>query len=153
MDLTDAVLRQAERDELADAVVGEVPADRAASLGQQLDDAQIGQRIGLQPAQRARDHHPVEAGGAQLFDQCARQALLAVDAGVRADLDVIADDDGAHLRDLDPAAFGARHPEPVGADDHARMKDAAHADRASVVEGDPWMQPGARAKSILTVGA
>src|SRR5438067_1605987 len=48
VDFADAVLRQAERDELADAVVGEVPADRAAPLGQELDNAQIGQRIGLQ---------------------------------------------------------------------------------------------------------
>ena len=64
---------------MADAVVGEVPADRAGALGQQLHDAQIGQRIDLQAAQRARDHHSVEAGGVQLFDQGRRQALLALD--------------------------------------------------------------------------
>ena len=77
--LLHALVRQAERDELADAVVGEVPADRAGALGQQLDDAQIGQRVDLQAAQRARDHHPVEAGGVQLLDQGWRQALLALD--------------------------------------------------------------------------
>ena len=49
------------------------------ALGQQLDDAQIGQRVDLQAAQRARDHHAVEAGGAQLLDQGFRQALLALD--------------------------------------------------------------------------
>src|SRR5581483_4966330 len=39
-----AVVGQAEGDELADAVVGEVPADRAGPLGEQLDNPQIGQR-------------------------------------------------------------------------------------------------------------
>ena len=79
VDLVHALVRQAERDELADAVVAEVPADRAGALGQQLDDAQIGQRVDLQAAERARDHHAVEAGFAQLLDQGRRQALLALD--------------------------------------------------------------------------
>ncbi len=68
-----------KRDELADAVVGDVPADRAGALGQQFDDAQVGQRIDLQAAQRARDHQAVEAGGVQLLDQRWRQPLLALD--------------------------------------------------------------------------
>ena len=79
MDLVDALVRQPQRHELADAVVGEVPADRAAALGQQLDDAQIGQRVDLQSAESARDHHAVEPGVAQLLDQRRRQALLALD--------------------------------------------------------------------------
>ena len=79
VDLVHALVRQPERDELADAVVGKVPADRAGALGQQLHDAQVGQRIDLQAAQRARDHHSVEAGGVQLLDQGRRQALLALD--------------------------------------------------------------------------
>ena len=74
-----ALVGQAERHELADAAVAEVPADRAGALGQQLHCAQVGQRVDLQAAQLARDHHPVEAGGAQLFDQRFRQALLAFD--------------------------------------------------------------------------
>ena len=75
----DAVVRQSERDQLADAAVAEVPADRAGALGQQLHDPQVGQRVELQAAQLARDHHPVEAGGTQLLDQRFRQALLALD--------------------------------------------------------------------------
>src|SRR6185503_17568196 len=39
VDLVDAVVRQAERDQLADAVVGHIPAGRARALGQELDDA------------------------------------------------------------------------------------------------------------------
>jgi len=53
-ELVDALVRQPERDELDDAVVGDVPADRAGGLGQQLHDAQVGQRVDLQAAQRAR---------------------------------------------------------------------------------------------------
>ena len=79
VDLVDALVRQTERDELADAVVGQVPADRAGALGQELHDAQVGQRVGLQAAQLARDHQAVEAGGVQLLDQGFRQALLALD--------------------------------------------------------------------------
>src|SRR5262249_26502147 len=48
VDLVDTFVRQPERDELADAVVGHVPADRAGTLGQEFYDAQIGQRVGLQ---------------------------------------------------------------------------------------------------------
>jgi hypothetical protein len=75
----DALVRQTERDELADAVVGQVPADRPGALGQQLHDAQVGQRVGLQAAQFTRDHQAVEAGGVKLLDQRFRQALLALD--------------------------------------------------------------------------
>ena len=84
MDFLHALIRQAERDQLADAVVGEVPADRTAALGQQFHDAQIGQRIDLQPAERARDHHAVEPGSEYLLDQSARHALLALDLLLKA---------------------------------------------------------------------
>ena len=87
VDLVDALVRQPERDELADAVVGHVPAGRAGGLGQQLHDAHVGQRVGLQAAQCTRDHEAVEAGGMKLLDQRLRQALLALD------LVVIAADD------------------------------------------------------------
>src|SRR5262249_13320583 len=56
LDLADALLGRAQGDELADAVVGQVPAGRAGALGQYLDDAQVGQRVGLQAAELARDH-------------------------------------------------------------------------------------------------
>src|SRR5207249_8478284 len=79
VDLVDALVRQAERDELGDVVVAEIPADRAGGLGQQLHDAQIGQRVGLQAAQRPRPYQAVEAGGVKLLDQRLRQALLSLD--------------------------------------------------------------------------
>src|SRR5205823_8265890 len=49
VDLLDPVIRQPERHQLADAAIAEVPTDRADALGQRLDDAQIGQRVDLQP--------------------------------------------------------------------------------------------------------
>src|SRR5258708_3905195 len=48
VDLLHAAVRQAERDQLADAAIAEVPADRAATLSQHLDGAQIGERVELQ---------------------------------------------------------------------------------------------------------
>jgi len=48
---------------LADAVVGQVPTDCAGALGHELHDAQVGQRVDLQAAQRVWDHQTVEAGG------------------------------------------------------------------------------------------
>jgi hypothetical protein len=75
----DALIRQAERDQLADAVVGDVPADRAGTFRQVLHGSGVGQRVDLQAAQRTWDDHPVEAGGTQLLDQDGRQALLAFD--------------------------------------------------------------------------
>jgi hypothetical protein len=53
---------------LADAVVCQVPADRAGALGQDLYDAQVGQRVDLQAAELAWNHQAVEAGGVQLLD-------------------------------------------------------------------------------------
>ena len=75
----DALVRQTERDELGDLVVTEIPADRAGALGQQLDHAEVRERVGLQAAQFTRPHQPVEAGGMELLDQRFRQALLALD--------------------------------------------------------------------------
>jgi hypothetical protein len=75
----DALVRQTERDELGDLVVTEIPADRAGALGQQLDHAEVRERVGLQAAQLTRPHQPVEAGGMELLDQRFRQALLALD--------------------------------------------------------------------------
>jgi hypothetical protein len=79
VDLLDARVRQPERDELTDAIIGDVPADRAGALGQQLRDTRVGQRIDLQIDQSTRDHHSVEAGGVQLLQQGFRNALLPLD--------------------------------------------------------------------------
>ena len=70
IDLLHAVVGQAERDQRADTVVGDVPADRARGFGQELDDADVGQRIGLQAVKARRVH---------LLDQRGRQPLLALD--------------------------------------------------------------------------
>ena len=68
IDLLHAVVRKAERDQLADAVVGDVPADRACAFGQELDDADVGQRIGLQAAERPRQQEAVKARRVHLLD-------------------------------------------------------------------------------------
>src|SRR5690606_10003109 len=61
----------------------------------------------------------------------------AVDGGVGADLDVVADDDAADLRDLDPTAVAlAREAEAVRADHRASMHDAAPPQRTAVVDRD-----------------
>ncbi len=82
----------------------------------------------------------------------------AVDRGVGADLDVVADDDAAGLRDLDPGAGAlAREAEAVGADDHARVQDAVLADHAVVIDADVGVEPGATpdagAATDMAVGA
>src|SRR5881628_1245702 len=79
VNLLDTLVRQTERDELADAVVGHIPADRAGALGEQLNDAYVGQRVSLKTTQLPRDDQPVEAGGMKLLHQRLRQALLALD--------------------------------------------------------------------------
>src|SRR5262249_37394419 len=79
IDLLYAVARKAERDQLADAVVGDVPADRARAFGQELHDADVGQRIGLQAAQRLRQQEAVKPRRVHLLDQLRRQPLLALD--------------------------------------------------------------------------
>ncbi len=66
----------------------------------------------------------------------------AIDRAVRADLDVVADDDPAELRNLDPAALVRREAEAVGTDDGAGMDQRAFADRAVLVDADVGHQPG-----------
>ena len=68
MDFLHAVIRHTESDQLADAVVGNVPTDRAAALGQCLHDTRVGQRIDLQAAERTRDHHDRRVSNAQTVD-------------------------------------------------------------------------------------
>ena len=73
----------------------------------------------------------------------------AVDAGVGADLDVVADHHGAQLLDLFPAAIDRREAETVGADHHAAVQDAARTDRATVAESRVRMQAGVFADARL----
>ena len=60
----------------------------------------------------------------------------AVDRRVGADLDVVADDHAADLRDLAPASALVRDAEAVGADDRAAVDERARADDAVRVDGD-----------------
>ena len=75
----DTFVWQSERQELADTVVGQIPADRASAFSQEFHDTQISQRVGLQATQLARNHQAIEAGGVKLLYQCFWQALLAFD--------------------------------------------------------------------------
>src|SRR5262249_20348347 len=84
--------------ELADAVVGHVPSGRSGGLRQQLHDTDIGERIGLQAAQRAWNDEAVEAGGMKLLDQRLRQALLALELVVVAPDDRLQRGGGPHRR-------------------------------------------------------
>ena len=54
----------------------------------------------------------------------------AIDGGVRADLDIVGDDDPADLGDLDPASLILGEPEAVGPDHDAGMHDAVRTDLA-----------------------
>ena len=69
----------------------------------------------------------------------------AVDAGVGADLDVVADAHRAELLDLDPGALVRREAEAVGADHHAGMQQAARADDAVLAHGHARLEHGAGA--------
>jgi hypothetical protein len=79
IDLLDAFLRHADRDELADGAVGEVPADRAAALGEMLDGTGVGDRVELMSVEVARQCHAVKAGLVKLLDERLGHALLALD--------------------------------------------------------------------------
>src|SRR5581483_12332699 len=57
----------------------------------------------------------------------------AIDARVRADLDVVFDAHDADLRNLAMTAAHLDESEAIGADDHAAMQDASLADSGAVV--------------------
>src|SRR5262245_58906384 len=67
----------------------------------------------------------------------------AVDRGVGADLDVVADAHRADLRDLHPAAFVARDAEAVGADDGPGVNHHAFAQGTSRINHHPRIQAAA----------
>src|SRR5688500_10762234 len=64
----------------------------------------------------------------------------AVDRGVGADLDVVADAHAADLRDLDPAALVGRDAEAVGADDRPGMHHDSLSKKAFRVNHDTRIQ-------------
>src|SRR5258706_11425651 len=64
----------------------------------------------------------------------------AVDGGVGADLDVVADGHATGLRNLDPLPGIVGDAEAVGADHRARMNDGARADAAAGVDHDARIQ-------------
>ena len=66
----------------------------------------------------------------------------AIDAGVGADLDVVADADCAQLFDLDPGPLMGREAKSVRPDHHTRVHDATLAQRASFPETDVRGQAG-----------
>ena len=76
---------------------------------------------------------------AVLDDRVAQRAT--VHRGVGADLDVVADERTADLRNLDPAVARLGDAETVAADHHARMQDAPRADAAARVDDDVRVQP------------
>lgn len=83
-----------------------------------------------------------------ILDHGVRQGT-PVDAGVGANLHVIANAHGAKLLDLLPARaiLGTPRcePEAIGANDRARMNDATRADHAVLAHGHAGLQPGMRA--------
>src|SRR6266850_1383999 len=64
----------------------------------------------------------------------------AVDGGIRADLDIVADAHRADLRDLDPAPLILGDAETVGADHRAGMDDHPLSYAALRVNHHPWVE-------------
>ena len=73
----------------------------------------------------------------------------AIDGGVGADFDIVADTDASHLRHLDPTTRIGCKPETVGADDRARMQQAPLADSYSLVERDARFETRAGSENGL----
>ena len=63
----------------------------------------------------------------------------AIDAGVGADFDIVADFDAADLRELFVMIAGANEAEAVGAEDAAGVEDGAVADCHVLVDCDVGM--------------
>src|SRR5207302_9856026 len=64
----------------------------------------------------------------------------AVDRGVGADLDVVADVHAANLGDLDPAALVLGDADAVAADHRAGVNDGVRADRAARIDHHPGIK-------------
>ncbi len=86
-------------------------------------------------------HHPYESF-LPVVDFVER---AAIDRAIGADLDCIADDHAAQLRDLLPAVGGVDETESVGADDGAGEHFAVAPEHALVLDGDTRMQARSRA--------
>src|SRR3989338_8788065 len=77
----------------------------------------------------------------------------AVDGGVRADLDIIADHHAADLRNLDPAPLVHRDAETVRTDHRAGMRDQVVADHAVMINNNMRVQPGMAADNRIRADA
>lgn len=74
----------------------------------------------------------------------------AIDGGVGADIDMVADHDTADLRDVLPTLAAPRQTKAIGADHRASMQDAVAADHTAVVHHHPRMQAAALTDAHLT---
>ena len=77
------------------------------------------------------------------FDPAANDRGLqrsAIDAGIRADFDIIFDDDSSHLRELDMTLAVTDETKSIRADHCAGMDDDAVSDRHVFVDDDSWIQ-------------
>src|SRR3990167_9148730 len=77
----------------------------------------------------------------------------AVDGGVRAYLDIVADHHATDLRNLDPAPLVHRDAETVRADHRAGMRDQVIADHAVMINHHMRIQPGMTADDRIRADA
>src|SRR6266567_2006479 len=71
----------------------------------------------------------------------------AIDAGVRAQLNIVFNDNRADLRKLVIAHVAAHVPKPIGADDYAGVKNDPVTNRDAVLEKNIWMDQAISADS------
>src|SRR5207244_6416396 len=76
-ELLDALVRQAQSDELADGIVSQVPAGGPVSGGDRLSSAEIRQQVDLESAELFGHDHAVQPRGLQLLDERWRDAAVA----------------------------------------------------------------------------
>jgi hypothetical protein len=76
-----------------------------------------------------------------------------IDAGIGADLDIVANGDATDLRELVPDAVYGDKAEAVGADDGAGVDGGASADGDLVVDGDAWVEQGIGANGDVIADA
>lgn len=109
-----------------DAIVGELCAAGKSNLAH--DEAMVAYDHVM------RDMDEVVDFGA-LADDCGAEGR-AIDGGIGADLDVVANDDVADLKNFAVAAFVENVAVAVGADDGSGVDDDAVADLATVINND-----------------
>ena len=77
VEFLNSLIHQAQSHQLDDVVIGDIPADRSASLGEGFDDVGVDHGIDLQPAEGPRRDHAVKARFPQAGNQFRRETLLA----------------------------------------------------------------------------